>query len=194
MIDRENRNFTPLTKKAIAVIFTIFFILYLKYKPYDGLIDANGFIKTIFYLYFFIINNTLGIIHEAGHGVCYIIKCPQFITALNGTIFQWAVPLLIALYYKKSNKIAYFITLFILAISMDYTAWYISTSNEGLYLPASKSFLGVDGYHDFNYILSTLGILKYYKVVSVLVKISSVTLMFYAYFGIVTNTIFTSKK
>ena len=193
-MNTNNDKFTPNAKKIVAILFTLFFILYLKYKPYDGLIDMHGVVKTIFYLYFFVINQTIGIIHEAGHGVCYIFHCPQFITALNGTIFQWAVPLLIALYYKKrDNKVAYSIALFILAISMDYTAWYISTANEGLFLPASKSFLGVDGYHDFNYILTSLGLLNHYKAISILVKIGSIVLMFYAYFKLILNTVLSGK-
>ena len=193
-MNTNNDKFTPNAKKIVAILFTLFFILYLKYKPYDGLIDMNGVVKTIFYLYFFVINQTIGIIHEAGHGVCYIFHCPQFITALNGTIFQWAVPLLIAFYYKKrDNKVAYSIALFILAISMDYTAWYISTANEGLFLPASKSFLGVDGYHDFNYVLTSLGLLNHYKAISILVKIGSIVLMFYAYFKLILNTVLSGK-
>ena len=190
----KNDKFTPNSKKLIAILFTLFFLLYLKYKPYNGIVDVHSAVKTLFYLYFFIINQTLGIIHEAGHGVCYILHCPQFITALNGTIFQWALPLFIAIYYKKrGNKVAYSIALFILAISMDYTAWYISTANEGLYMPASKSFLGVDGYHDFNYILTSLGLLKHYKAISILVKIASIVLMFYAYFKLILNTLLADK-
>ena len=189
-------RWTPQAKKLFIVLITLFFLLYLTYKPYDGLnqIDSS-LLKRIFGLYFFVINQTLGIIHEGGHGVCYLLHCPQFMTALNGTLFQWGVPLGIALYYKRSqNLIAYYLTLFILAIPMDYTAWYISTSNQGLYLPASKSFLGVDGYHDFNYILSTLSRLKYYKILSVIVKISSIVLMFYAYFQIVIEILSEDRK
>ena len=133
----------------------------------------------------------MGIIHEGGHGICYLLHCPKFITVLNGTIFQWGIPLLVGLYYKKrNNEVAYYIFLFILAISMDYTSWYISTANEGLYVPASKSFLGVDGYHDFNYMLSSLGLLSYCNAISIIVKIGSVVLMLYAYFMLMLNTVF----
>ncbi len=175
-------------KRLIAILFTIFLLLYIAYKPYHGAMEFKGVVKSLFLLYFFIISQTLGIIHEGGHGVCYILNCPQFITALNGTIFQWGIPLLVGLYYKKrANYIAYYISLFILAISMDYTSWYISTANEGLYLPASKSFLGVDGYHDFNYILSRMGLLNYYEIISIVVKIGSIALMLYSYFMLMLN-------
>ena len=188
-------KYTSNVKKLIAILFTLFFMLYLKYKPYYGVVEFNGILKTLFSLYFFIISQTLGIIHEGGHGICYLLHCPQFITALNGTVFQWGAPLLIGLYYKKrNNKIAYYISLFILAISMDYTSWYISTANEGLYVPASKSFLGVDGYHDFNYILSSLGLLNNYKAISIIVKISSIALMFYAYFKLILSTVFAERN
>ncbi len=190
----KHDHFTPSAKKLIAILMTLFFLLYLKYKPYDGVGEISGIAQTLFSLYFFIINQTLGIIHEGGHGVCYIVHCPQFVTALNGTLFQWGIPLMIAFYYKRrGNQIAYFISLFVLAISMDYTAWYISTANEGLYVPANKSFLGVDGYHDFYYILSAMGLLKQYKAISIMIKIGSVILMFYAYLRVMVCSLFVGK-
>ncbi len=182
-------GFTVDAKKLLLFFITLFYILYISYKPYNGLENVHSGIKYIFALYFFVINQSLGIIHEGGHGICYLFSCPEFITTLNGTVFQWGLPFLAAIYYKKrGNLLAYYLLFFILAISMDYTAWYISTSNEGLYVPADKSFLGIEGYHDFNYMLSTLGILSYYKVLSILVKAASVILMFYSYLRLVILT------
>ncbi len=46
------------------------------------------------------------IVHEAGHGVCYLLPCPQFLTFLNGTLFQLALPIIfIYYYYKRGNRI-----------------------------------------------------------------------------------------
>jgi len=141
----------------------------------------------IFTLYFFIFNQTLGIVHEGGHGVCYLLHCPQFMTALNGTIFQLLFPLGIAYYFrKKEQHFSSYIALFFVGFSLLYTAWYISTSNQGLHVSAANSFLGVDGYHDFYYILNAIGLLDYYagiaafsKFTSYLIMIVSVGLMFF---------------
>jgi len=56
----------------------------------------------------------------------------------------------------------------------------IGSAHEGLYVPASKSFLGVDGYHDFNYILNTFGILSFSGFISFLVKVIAHLVMIYA--------------
>jgi len=53
----------------------------------------------------------------------------------------------------------------------------MSTAHEGAIVPATKSFLGVDGYHDFNYMFTTLGVLQYESIISGMTKIISVILM-----------------
>ncbi len=132
----------------------------------------------LFFIYHFIINQTLGIVHEGGHGICYILPCPQFLMILNGTLFQWLFPLGVGYYfYKKGNLMAFYMGLFILGISMDYTSWYMSTAHEGLHLPASKSFLGVDALHDFNYLFTALGVLPYEALISGITKMFAYLLM-----------------
>lgn len=155
-------------KKVVFVIFTLFLFLYIEYKPYSNSPHHIASItEYLFTIYQFIINQTLGIVHEGGHGVCYVLPCPQFIMVIMGTLFQWLFPLGIAYYYKrKGNLTAFYIGLFILGISMDYTAWYMSTAHEGALLPANKSFLGVDALHDFHYVFSTLGVLAYESLIS----------------------------
>ncbi len=179
-------------KKVILVFFILFLLLYIEYKPYSSTShQITSITEYLFNIYQFIINQTLGIVHEAGHGVCYILPCPQFLMVINGTLFQWIFPLGIAYYYKKQgNQIAFYMGLFILGISMDYTAWYMATAHEGLHLPAHKSFLGVDALHDFNYIFSTLGVLAYEslisgvtRVIAYLLMIGSVIAMFFEAFS-----------
>jgi len=140
--------------------------------------QINGILEFLFILYQFVINQTLGIVHEGGHGVCYILPCPKFIMVAMGTVFQWLFPLGIAYYYKKrGNQTAFLIGLFILGISMDYTAWYMSTAHEGALLPAHKSFLGVDALHDFHYIFSTLGVLAYDSLISGMTRVVAYLVM-----------------
>jgi len=156
------------SKKLLFIIFFVSLVLFAKFAPYGNThLIADSLDKKVFFLYFFIVNQTLGIVHEGGHGVCYLLHCPEFITAANGTIFQLLFPFLIGYYYKRKKRLfPFLIGLFFLGISLHYTSWYISTAHEGLYLPASKSFLGVDGLHDFNYILSSLNILEYNKILA----------------------------
>ncbi len=172
---------TNYAKIATFILFFIFLFGFLKFSPYDttsaGAHDRSIFAE-LFQLYFFIVQQTLGIVHEGGHGVCYILPCPEFFMVINGTIFQWLFPAGIGLYfYKRGNKLASYMGLFFLGVSMQYTAWYISTAHEGLMLPAAKSFLGVDAYHDFNYILSVFDMVKYDWLIANIVKFFAYTAM-----------------
>ena len=176
----------------VWIVFTLFLFLYIEYKPYThtshNIISIGQYIFTI---YQFIINQTLGIVHEGGHEVCYILPCPKFMMVSMGTLFQLLFPLGIAYYYKrKGNLIVFYVGLFILGISLDYTAWYMSTAHEGALLPAYKSFLGVDALHDFHYIFSTLGVLPYESFISAITRvigylcmIGSVIAMFFEAFS-----------
>ncbi|MBT8347988.1 MAG: hypothetical protein HKP62_00900, partial [Sulfurovum sp.] len=145
-----------LAKRVTLVIFVLFLLLFPHYAPWEPSYRQNDSLtQQIFTLYFFVANQTLGIVHESGHGVCYIFPCPEFLTMANGTIFQLLFPGLIGYYYyRKGNLFAALIALFFVGFSLQYTAWYLSTAHEGLILPAHKSFLGVDAIHDFNYMLS----------------------------------------
>lgn len=156
--------------------------MFIKYTPYGNTqLVADSFGKQIFVLYFFVINQTLGIVHEGGHGVCYILPCPQFIMVANGTLFQLLFPFLVGYYYKRRGQLfAYLIGLFFLGISLHSTAWYISTAHQGPLLPASESFLGVDALHDFNYILSSMHLLKYDTVISSITRFTAYIIMFYS--------------
>lgn len=176
---------TASAKKGVLVFFVLFFILYLNFKPYETAPhQISGIFEFLFTIYHFILQQTLGIVHEGGHGVCYILPCPQFVMVAMGTLFQWLFPLGIAYYYKKQGNIMAFLAgLFILGISMDHTAWYMSTAHEGPILPAHKSFLEVDAMHDFHYIFSTLGVLEDEGVISGLTKAIGYLLMISAMIG-----------
>lgn len=187
---------TDNAKKLLFGFFLGFFLLYLNYKPYDASSDrvVHGLLEFVFFIYQFIINQTVGIVHEGGHGICYLLPCPQFLTALNGTVFQWLFPLGIAYYYKrKGSLILFYVGLFILSISMDYTSWYMSTAHEGLYVSAEKAFLGEAGYHDFNYMFSALGVLEYESWIAGFTKMASTLVMFGSMVGMFLEA-FSNKK
>jgi hypothetical protein len=177
---------TKTAQKTIAILCFLFLLLFMKYKPYEHFLYGDSFLKEIFILYSYVINTTLGWVHESGHGVCYLAHCPDFFTALNGTLFQLLFPFLPGCICKKrGDNFGFYIGLFFVGFSSQYTAWYIATAHEGLYVSASNSFLGVDGYHDFYTVLSAFGLVGYDWFVSMLVKIAGYALMFYATFKMV---------
>ena len=184
------------SKKVLLVLFILFLLLFPKYAPWEpAYMPSDTLTLKIFTLYFFIVNQTLGIVHESGHGVCYILQCPEFITVMNGTVFQLLFPGLIAYYYhKKGSQFAAMIALFFLGFSLQYTAWYLSTAHEGLILPAHKSFLGVDAYHDFNYMLNAMGLLAYESLISGLTKFTAYVIMIIAVIGMFFDAFPNRKK
>lgn len=176
---------SALAKKVSVLFFLLFLLLFRHYAPWEPNYEQSDTLTCkIFTLYFFIINQTLGIVHEGGHGVCYILNCPEFMMVANGTIFQLLFPGLIAYYYfKKGNVFAAMIAFFFLGVSLQYTAWYLSTAHEGPILPAHKSFLGVDAYHDFHYMLSATGLLAYEAVLAGLVRFVAYAMMIVSVLG-----------
>lgn len=172
-------------KRVTLVIFAAFLLLFPHYAPWEpGYQKNDSILQMIFTLYFFVANQTLGIVHEGGHGVCYILSCPEFLTMANGTIFQLLFPALIGYYYyKKGNHFAALIGFFFVGFSLQYTAWYISTAHEGLILPAHKSFLGVDAIHDFNYMLSSMGLLAYTSLIAGITRFVAYGIMLVSVIG-----------
>jgi len=172
-------------KRVALLIFVIFLLLFPHYVPWEPSYEqSDSLIQMIFTLYFFVANQTLGIVHEGGHGVCYILSCPEFLAMANGTIFQLLFPGLIGYYYyRKDNLFAALIALFFVGFSLQYTAWYLSTAHEGLILPAHKSFLGVDAIHDFNYMLSTMGLLAHESFIASLTRFVAYLIMLAAVIG-----------
>jgi hypothetical protein len=182
---KEKQVSSLLAKRVTLGLFVLFLLLFPHYAPWEpNYQKGDSLLQMVFTLYFFVANQTLGIVHEGGHGVCYILHCPEFITMANGTIFQLLFPALIGYYYyKKGNRFAVLIALFFVGFSLQYTAWYISTAHEGLVLPAHKSFLGVDAIHDFNYMLSNMGLLAYESVIAGITRFVAYLIMLISVVG-----------
>ncbi len=126
-----------------------------------------------------LINGANMIVHEAGHGVCYLLSCPQFFTALNGTLFQLALPLIfIYYYYKRGNKLLSGLGSLWLAQNLIYVSWYMSYAQTPNLYPF---FLGGSAIHDFWYIFSQLGVLEYDSLISGFVRVIAVILLLGTY-------------
>jgi len=172
----------PLSHKVAVIVLACFMLLFFKYRPYEhsGFIPQST-VDNLFALYFFISNQTLGMVHESGHGVCYLLGCPLFISTLNGTVFQLLFPLLAGYYYKRrGQRLGWLIGLFFLGFSLHYTAWYMSTAHVRSIVPASEAFLGVEGLHDFNYIFSQLHLLQYNRGIARVTQLGATLIMLYA--------------
>ncbi len=126
-----------------------------------------------------LINGANMIVHEAGHGICYLLPCPQFFTFLNGTLFQLTLPIIfIYYYYKRENKILAGLGSVWLAQNLVYVAWYMSYAQTPNLYPF---FLGGSAIHDFWYIFSQLGVLEYDWLISGFVRVVAVILLFCSY-------------
>ena len=175
-------------KRITSGIFVIFLLLFPHYAPWEpSYQQGDSLIQKIFTLYFFVVNQTLGIVHEGGHGICYIVPCTEFLTMANGTIFQLLFPGLISYYYyRKGNLFAAMIALFFVGFSLQYTAWYLSTAHE--------SFLGVDAIHDFNYMLSAMGLLAYESLIAGLTRFVAYLIMLISVIGMFFDAFPNDKK
>jgi len=173
---------TPAAQKTAALAMFFFTLLFFKFQPYaHANMVAQSTKEQLFALYFFICNQSLGIVHEAGHGICYLLGCPEFIMVLNGTLFQLLFPAVIILYAKRrGHDVAAMAGILLLGFSLKYTAWYMSTAHLYSIVPASQSFLGVDGYHDFHYLFSRLHLLAYNGAISAATSFVATLLMAYA--------------
>jgi len=194
--EEEKHRSSLLAKRTTLGIFVLFLLLFPHYAPWEPSYQkGDSLLQVVFTLYFFVANQTLGIVHEGGHGVCYILHCSEFITMANGTIFQLLFPALIGYYYyKKDNRFAVFIALFFVGFSLQYTAWYISTAHEGMVLPAHKSFLGVDAIHDFHYMLSKMGLLAYEPIIAGVTRFLAYLIMLISVIGMFFNAFPNNKK
>ncbi len=192
---RSFEGFTPRAALATALIFGLFLALFPLYAPFAEHPRHDGVLAVPFKLFFFVANQTLGMIHEAGHGVCYLLPCPQWVMIAMGTIFQLAFPLGVAWYFRRrGNAMGWWIGIFFTGFSLRYTAWYISTVDRGPRVSASESFLGVDGLHDFYYLLDSVGLREAYLPLSFGVTMLAYALMLWTVGGMFAQAFSMKKK
>lgn len=126
-----------------------------------------------------LINGGNMIVHEAGHGVCYLLPCPEFLMFMNGTLFQLALPLIfIYYYYKKGQKVLSGLGGMWLAQNLVYVAWYMSYAQTPNRYPF---FLGGSATHDFWYMFSQMGVLEYDWLFSGVVRTVAIVILWGSY-------------
>ena len=150
-------------------------------------LDFDGIMLTLHNLF----TSANLIIHESGHGVCYLLSCPEFIMFANGTLFQLALPMIVIFYYKKRlNTLGFGLGLMWLAQNLIYVAWYMSYAQTPNKYPF---FLGGSATHDFWYIFSQLGVLEYDWFIAGMVRGIAVLLLLGSYFYLLYQAFLTNS-
>jgi len=114
--------------------------------------------------------------HEFGHFFTQIIGIKNMLLSVwAGTIFQFLTPTLIFIYFLvKRQFYNCSVLLFWIAQCFFYTSYYIKDSRAQI-LPSA---LGVDGIHDWYYILSNSHLLQYDQTIGQITLIVGIILLF----------------
>ena len=131
-----------------TIVKSIFLLLATVYVYYVGQDPINHFIVHSVHLIF----------HEAGHFIC-MFSGSQFIHVAGGTLMQLLIPIILGLYFCFVRKDVYAMSFMFLWLgsSLFDVAVY---AKDAIYM--NLDLFGGDGViHDWNYLLDTLGVLKY---------------------------------
>ena len=118
------------------------------------------------------------VFHEAGHVIFRLFG--NFISILGGSLLQLLVPLLVmlAFIFKHRDNFAASIGLWWLSQSMMDLVPYISDARaQEMWLLGGVRGKDMPGIHDWNNILSRLGLLEYDQVFATLLMVLAITLM-----------------
>ncbi len=149
-----NKKFDTL-KITFAILVSIYFFYYASTSTEWHFIDS---INLIF--------------HEAGHTLTFFFG--QFISIASGSLFQILIPVVCCLYfYKEQQYYSTSLLLFWVGQNLINVSVYVGDSiNMQLPLLGGESAI-----HDWNYLLSEMGILKYAPGVADMIYLSGVLVM-----------------
>ncbi|MFQ5504708.1 MAG: hypothetical protein ACE5F1_07935 [Planctomycetota bacterium] len=107
-------------------------------------------------------------VHELGHFV--FAPLGQFLAAAGGSILQCLVPLIgMGMFFKQQDYFAIAVALLWLSTNLFYVAWYMADARQ-MAIPL-VTVGGGDATHDWNYLLSGLGLLRWDGVLSGIVSL-----------------------
>lgn len=151
---------------------------------------AISVLATFYFLYYaetakdwhFIDNFNL-IIHEAGHSIFFFLG--DFVQVIAGSLFQILVPVTFVVYfYVKENYLSSSLLLFWVGQSIVNVSVYVSDAIL-MQLPLLG---GENSIHDWNYILNSLGVIRYTKILgSLTFDIGVLFILLASYFSIVAS-------
>ena len=138
-------------------------MIFMKAKP---IIKSLIILLIAIYLYFvandplnhLIIHSVHLVFHEAGHAI-FMLFGNQFIQMAGGTILQLIIPIILAFYFLFVKKDIYAMSFMLLWLGSSFFDIAIYAKDAVL---MNLDLLGGDSsIHDWNYLLSTIGLLKY---------------------------------
>ena len=153
---RAREPWRPLSRGAIAG-WLVFYLLFLAYA-----FSMHG--------RFLFIDYANLVVHEGGHLLFGWFG--RTLGLWGGTILQWLVPLLLAVYFFRERQSAAFVfCLFFFFENWLYTATYMADA-RAMALPLVTTGDPDFVEHDWNTIFSGLGLLKYDTAIAAVVRVS----------------------
>lgn len=155
------------------VIYVVFFIWgwsFILADHYSGELN-NSFMHTINLVF-----------HEAGHVIFRLFG--YFMTIIGGSLMQLLMPLIVifSLLIKNKDTFGASIGLWWLAQSMmDLVAYIDDAQRQEMWLLGGVQGKDMPGIHDWNNILSLLGLLKYDHAIAVIISWLAILLMLLAF-------------
>ena len=150
-----NEPWKPVSRPAL-VAWLVFYVAFLAYA-----FSAHGG--------FLFIDRANLVVHEGGHNLFSWFGptlCPW-----GGTLLQWLVPFLLAVYFFRQRETAGFVfCLFFFFENWLYTATYMADA-RAMVLPLVTTGDPEFARHDFNAIFSSLGVLDYDTTIAAVVRV-----------------------
>jgi hypothetical protein len=149
-----NEPWKPVSQPALWA-WIVFYVLFLVYAFF-----AHGG--------FLFIDSANLIVHEGGHNLFSWFG--PTLCLWGGTLLQWLVPLLLAVYFLSQRESAGFVfCLFFFFENWLYTATYMADA-RAMVLPLVTTGDPEFAKHDFNAIFSSLGVLDYDTTIAAVVR------------------------
>ena len=153
------------TFRTEAVVFIIFFLWGFYFlgsvpSPSDRLAGSASFLHNINLIF-----------HEAGH-VLFMLFGNRFLTVLGGSFLQCLIPFILMVYFLRAgqNFSASIMFWWLGQNFVDLAPYIYDAHDQAIILLGGWTGKEMPGYHDWNYLLTTMGLLPHYSKVTFLVN------------------------
>ena len=159
-------NVTTIENFRLEIIIFLIFFLWGFYflgsvpSPTDRLAGSDS-----------VLHNINLIFHEAGH-ILFMIFGNRFLAVLGGSLMQCLIPLIVMIYFlRKGQNFSASIMFWWLGQNfVDLAPYIYDAQDQAIILLGGKAGKDMPGYHDWNYLLTAMGLLKHYSKVAGLVN------------------------
>ena len=160
-----DRDFTIESFRGETLIFIIVFLWGFYFlgsvpSPTDRLAASDSFLHNINLIF-----------HEAGH-VLFLITGNRFLVMLGGSLMQCLVPFIVMIYFlrRRQNFSASIMFWWFGQNFVDLAPYIYDAHDQAIILLGGKTGRDSPGSHDWNYILTAMGLLPHYTKVTFLVN------------------------